>query len=94
MIDSGFMPPFHPRSSNRNVHGGGCDVATREKIAVLFFTDENHCLHYILFLMQMCVAPKQSLRCLLNTREICWIAFSRWTISNRCMLESGIFILT
>ena len=63
MLDSGFIPPFHPRTSDRNVHGGGCVVATREKIAVPLSTDENHCLHYILFLMQLSVAPKQSLRC-------------------------------
>ena len=63
MLDSGFMPPFHPRSSDRNVHGGGCAVATREKTAVLLSTDENHCLHYVLYLMQLSVAHKQSLRC-------------------------------
>ena len=36
--------------------GGGCAVATREKIAVLLSTDENHCLHYVLYLMQLSVA--------------------------------------
>ena len=33
MLDSGFMSPLHLRSSDRNVQGGGCAVATREKIA-------------------------------------------------------------
>ena len=47
MLDSGFMSPLHPRSSDRNVHGGGCVVATREKTAVLLSTDENYCLHYV-----------------------------------------------
>ena len=51
MLDSGFMPPFHLCSSDRNVTGGGCVVATREKTAVLLSIDENHCLHYVLFLM-------------------------------------------
>ena len=55
MLDSGFMPSLHPRSSDRNVHDGGCDVATREKIAVLLSTDENHCLCYVLYLMQLSV---------------------------------------
>ena len=63
MLDSGFMPPFHLCSSDRNVMGGGCVVATREKTAVLLSTDENHCLHYVLYLMQLSVAHKQSLRC-------------------------------
>ena len=58
MLDSGFIPPFHPCSSDRNVHGGGCAVATREKTAVFSFTNENYCLHYILFLMQLSVAHK------------------------------------
>ena len=31
MLDSGFMPPCFPGLSDRNMHGGGCDVATREK---------------------------------------------------------------
>ena len=47
MLDSGFMPPFHLCSSDRNMTGGGCAVATREKTAVLLSTDENHCLHYV-----------------------------------------------
>ena len=38
--------------------GGGCAVATREKIAVLLPTDGNHCLRYIVFLMQLPVAHK------------------------------------
>ena len=63
MLDSGFMPLFHLCSSDRNVTGGGCVIATREKTAVLLSTDENHCLHYILYLMQLSVAHKQSLRC-------------------------------
>ena len=63
MIDSGFMPPLHMCSSARNVMGRGCAVATREKTAVLLSTDENHCLHYVLYLMQLSVAHKQSLRC-------------------------------
>ena len=65
MLDSGFMPPCCLRSSDRSVRGGGggCAVATREKTAVLLSTDENHCLHYVLYLMQLSVAHKQSLRC-------------------------------
>ena len=63
MLDSGFMPPCCLRSSDRNVRGGGCVVATREKTVVLLSTDENHCLHYILYLMQLSVAHKQSLLC-------------------------------
>ena len=63
MLDSGFMPLFHLCSSDRNVTGGGCAVATREKIAVLLSANENHCLHYVMILMQLSVAPKQSLRC-------------------------------
>ena len=63
MLDSGFTPLFHLCSSDRNVTGGGCAVATREKTAVLLYTDENHCLHYVLYLMQLSVAHKQSLRC-------------------------------
>ena len=58
MLDSGFMPPLHLCSSDRNVTGGGCAVATREKTAVLLSTDENHCLHYVLYLMQLSVAHK------------------------------------
>ena len=46
-----------------NVHGGGCVVDTREKTIVILSTDEKHCLHYILYLMQLSVAHKQSLRC-------------------------------
>ena len=63
MLDSGFMPPFHLCSSDRNVTGGGCAIATREKTVVLLSMDENHCLHYVLYLMQLYVAHKQSLRC-------------------------------
>ena len=63
MLDSGFMPPLHLCSSDRNVTGGGSAVATREKTAVLLSTDDNHCLHYVLCLMQLSVAHKQSLRC-------------------------------
>ena len=63
MLDSGFMPHFHLCSSDRNVMGGGCVVATREKAVVLLSTNENHCLHYIMILMQLSIAPKQSLRC-------------------------------
>ena len=63
MLDSGFMSPFLMRLSNRNVHGGGCVVAIREKTVVFLFTDENYCLHYVLFLMQLSVAHKQSFRC-------------------------------
>ena len=58
MLDSGFMPPFHLCSSDRNVTGGGCAVSTREIAAVLLSTDENHCLHYVLYLMQLSVAHK------------------------------------
>ena len=63
MLESGLMPPLHLFSSDRNVTGGGCDVATREKTTVLLSMDENHCLHYVLFLMQLSVAHKQSLCC-------------------------------
>ena len=41
MLDSGFMPPLHPRSIDRNVHGGGCSVATREKTTVLLSTGKE-----------------------------------------------------
>ena len=58
MLDSGFMPPLHLCSSDRNVTGGGCDVDTREKTAVLLSTDKNHCLHYVLYLMHLSVAHK------------------------------------
>ena len=58
MLDSGFMPLFHLCPSDRNVTGGGCAVATREKTAVLLSTDENHCLHYVEILMQLSVAHK------------------------------------
>ena len=63
MLDSGFMPPCFLRSSDRNMHGGGCVVATREKTAVFSPTGEDYFLHYVLFLMHLCVAHKQSLRC-------------------------------
>ena len=63
MLDSGFMPPFHPRPSDRNVHGGGCVVATREKTAVFSPTGEDYYLHYVLYLMHLSIAHKQSLRC-------------------------------
>ena len=63
MLDSGFMPPCCLRSSDRNVRGEGCAIATRDKIAVLLSTDEDYCLHYVLFLMQLSVAHNQSLRC-------------------------------
>ena len=70
MLDSGFMPPLHLCSSDRNVTGGGCDVATREKTAVILSADENHCLHYILYLMQLSVAHKAiTLLLQLNTKE-------------------------
>ena len=85
MLDSGFMPPFHLCLSDRNMQGGGCVVATREKIAVFLSTDEDYCLHYVLLLLQLSVAHKAiTLLLQLNTREICWIVVSRWTISNRC----------
>ena len=58
MLDSGFMPPLHLCSNDRNVMGGGCAVATRENTAVLLYTDENHFLNYILYLMQFFVAHK------------------------------------
>ena len=47
MLDSGFMPPFHPHPSDRNVHAGGCVVATREKIEVFSPTGEDYCLRYV-----------------------------------------------
>ena len=63
MLDSGFMPPLHLCSSERNVTSGGYVVATREKTAVLLSMDGNHCLNYVLYLMYLSVAHKQSLRC-------------------------------
>ena len=63
MLDSAFISPLLVRLSDRNMHGGGCVVATREKTMVFLFTDENYCLHYVLFLMHLSVAHKQSLRC-------------------------------
>ena len=63
MLYSGFMPPLHLCSSDRNITYGGYAIAAREKIGVLLSTDENHCLHYVLYLMQLSVAHKQSLRC-------------------------------
>ena len=63
MLDSVFMPPFHPRPSDKNVHGGGCAVATTKKIAVFSPTGEDYCLHYVLYLMHLSVAHKQLLRC-------------------------------
>ena len=63
MLDSGFIPPLHPRSSDRNVHGGGCAIATREKTTVFSPMGENYCLPYVLVLMHLSVAHKQLLRC-------------------------------
>ena len=69
MLDSGFMPPFQLCSSDRNVTSGGCAVATREKTAVLLSTDENHCLQYVVYLMQLSVAHKAIISLLqLNTK--------------------------
>ena len=77
MLDSGFMSPLLLRSSDRNVQGEGCVVATREKTAVFSFTNDNYCLHYVLFLMHLSVAHKAITSLLqLNTSEICWIAVS------------------
>ena len=58
MLDGGLMPPLRLRSSDRNVYGGGCDVATREKTTVFSSTDEDYCLHYVLYLMQLSVAQR------------------------------------
>ena len=55
MLDSGFMPPCFLHLSDRNMHGGGCAVSTREITTVFLFMDENYCLHYVLFLMQLSV---------------------------------------
>ena len=63
MLDNGCMPRLHPRSSDRNVHGEGCGVATREKTSVFSPMGEDYCLHYVLFLMHLSVALKQSLHC-------------------------------
>ena len=63
MQDSECMPPCCLRSSDINMRGEGCVVATREKTVLLLSTDENHFLHYVLYLMQLSVAHKQSLRC-------------------------------
>ena len=85
MLDSGFMSPLHLCSSDRNVQGGGCAIATRERTSVFLSTDENYCLHYVLFLLQLSVAHKAITSLLqLNTSEICWIVVIRWTITNRC----------
>ena len=72
MLDRGFMPLFLLRLSDRNVHGGGCVVATREKTAVLLSMDENRCLHYILFLMHLFVAHKKSLHCCNLILDMIW----------------------
>ena len=56
MLDSGFLPPLHLCSSDRNMMGGGCAVATREKTAVFSPTGEDYCLHYVLYLMHLSVA--------------------------------------
>ena len=70
MLDSGFMPPFHLCSSDRNVTGWGCVVATREKTAVFLSTDEDYCLHYVLFLIYLSVAHKAITSLLqLNTKR-------------------------
>ena len=58
MLDSGFMHPLHLCSSDRNVTGGGCAVATREKIAVFLSMGNYYFLHYLLYLMQLLVAHK------------------------------------
>ena len=50
MLDSGFMPPLHLCSSDRNMTGGGCAVATKEKTAVFPSASEDYCLHYVLLL--------------------------------------------
>ena len=63
MLDSGFMSPLLLCPSDRNMHAGGCDVATMDKTVVFLFRDENYFLHYVLFLMQLSVAHKQSLHC-------------------------------
>ena len=63
MLDSVFTSPVLLHPSERNVHGGGCVVATRDKTTVFLSTDEDYCLHYVLFLMHLSVAHKQSLRC-------------------------------
>ena len=63
MIGSGIMSRLLLRPSDINVHGGGCVVATREKTTVFLSTDEDYCLHYVLFLMQLSVSHKQSLCC-------------------------------
>ena len=63
MLDNGFMPPLHLCSSDRNVTGGGCVVATRQKTTMFSPTGEDYFLHNILFLMHLSVAHMQSLRC-------------------------------
>ena len=95
MLDSGFMPPLHPRSSDKNVHVGGCVVVTRDKTTVFLPMGEDYCLHYILFLIHLSVAHKASTSLpKLNTRRICWIAFPSWTLRYGCMLDSGPYALT
>ena len=78
MLDSGCIYPLLLSLSDRNMHGGGCDVATREKTSVFLFTDENYCLYYVLILMHLFVAHKAITSLLqLNTRWIGWIVFLR-----------------
>ena len=49
--------------------GGGCVVTTREKKTVLLSMNENHCLHYVVFLMQLSVAHNAIISLLqLNTK--------------------------
>ena len=69
MLDSGFMPPLHLCSSDRNVTGGGCVVATREKTTLFSSMNEDYCLHYVLYLTQLSVAQRAiTLLLQLNTK--------------------------
>ena len=68
MLDSGFMPPFHPRSSDIHVHGGGSDVSTREKTTVFSPTDEDYFLQRIDFNAFVCCTQAITSLLQLNTR--------------------------
>ena len=71
MLDGGFMSPCCLGSSDRNMHGEGCDVATKGKQRCSCLRDENYCLHYVLILMQLFVALRQSfVACNLIPRDL------------------------
>ena len=83
MLDSGFMPPLHLCSSDRNVTGGGCAVATRDKNSGVVSKGTSICLHYTLCLMQLSVA------CNLIPRGVRMISRG-WIISHRYIWIAGL----